>query len=255
MVGLACSASISHGQLANLFSTSGDESVFTGSAQVDPIPNPLSGTGWGVMSSSGLDGDAIRIWDTDGTRAELTYESPAASYFELNFDGLIESTFVGDSQTLLRLGPVGNNYGAFSQSSIELRLRETGGDGEVMIRLVSGFNNVSVGVDTRFSVSILANAAAAGSVDYDKGGVTGTLAPKEYAVIVNGSLAGSYTMFTPTPDADNLGGFSFLTGTGAAGTVAPIQLDNITVVPEPSVYALIAGLLGLGIVMIRRRRR
>ena len=257
MCAILTAAVSSHGQFT-VFATNGDESVFTGSAQTDPIPDPLTASGWGVMSSSNLDGDAIRMWDLDGTRAEIEYDasSPFTSYAEFNFDGYIESDLTGTSQYMMRLGPSGLNWAALSNSSMEFRFRHNNG-GQMMIRTSTSqtFDLAAVGLDTRFSVSILANAAATGgsSVDYNKDGIIGTLAPEEYAVIVNGSLVGTYSMFAG--HTDNLGGFWLASGTSAAGTVATMQLDNITAVPEPSVYALIAGILGLGIVVLRRRRR
>jgi hypothetical protein len=255
---LACMASISHGQ--TFFANNGDQAAFIGSeTETNPIPADLStSSGWGVMSNSNLDGDAIRLWDQSGDRPSFQYDTPSpyTSYYELNFDGYIESGLTGSNVALMRLGPVGLNLGAFSSSSMEFRIRNFNGVGEMQIRTTTGqtFEAVTVGLDTRFSVSILANAAASGgsAVDYSKGAISGTLNPEQYAVIVNDSLVGTYTMYDT--HTDNLGRFFLAGGTSAAGTSATIQIDNLTAVPEPGTYALIAGIFGLGLAIARRRR-
>ena len=54
----------------------------------------------------------------------------------------------------------------------------------------------------------------------------------------------------------NVGGVyaSMRSGNQTAGLLSGLDQWSVNVVPEPSVYALLAGALALGSVMIRRRR-
>ena len=260
LAGVTFAAVQSNGQIINIFSGLGDEANLNGntSFQVDPIPDPLSGNGWGVMSNSALDGAALRMWNVSAAgRAEMEYvpASPFTTGVDISFDGVIESGFTG--QNLWRVGPAGANLGAFSQSAMEFRMRDANG-GEMMVRSSSGqtFDTVSVGLDTPFSVSLIANPQAAGgtSISFNKSGVSGTLNPQEFSVIVNGSIVGTYGFLNAVDN--NIGASWMATGTGANQEVPTLQIDNysMAVVPEPSTYAFILGAFGIGFVLYRRRR-
>jgi hypothetical protein len=66
----------------------------------------------------------------------------------------------------------------------------------------------------------------------------------------------SYLTFAVIMDtADNSQNFSFTTIEAGNGLEAKLTLPNATAVPEPSQFALLAGLLSIGLVWHRRRRR
>lgn len=229
LVGLACASAPAQAEVTPLFSDSGDESVFDGDTtpQVDPIPDPLSDSGWGVTPDSALDGDALLIWNTGSGRAAIEYNAsePFTSGVEVTLDGLIESDASG--QYLWRFGAAGGNLASLGDSAVELRFN-SGGNVRVRVDGGQNFDDADVGLDTLFSVSVLMNPAEAGgsSLDYEKHGTTGTLDPQQFSVFVNESLLGTYQMQNPSA---NIGGFFLATGTGANQTVPTMQLDNISI--------------------------
>jgi len=255
---MACAAVSAHANVFNIFANSGDESIFGGATtpQVNPIPDPLTDSGWGVMSGSSLDGDALRIWNTGSGRGILEYNSssPFTTGVEFNFDGFIESGTSG--QYLWRVGAAGGNLASLGDSAVEIRFN-SGGNVRVRVDGTQTFDDVSVGLDTRFSISLLMNPAQAGgsSLDYDKFGLTGSLDPQTFAVFVNESIVGTSYQFQNA--SANIGVSFLATGTGANQAVPTMQIDNFeaVVVPEPQTYALIFGAAGLGLVMLRRRFR
>ncbi|HWA84670.1 MAG TPA: PEP-CTERM sorting domain-containing protein [Opitutus sp.] len=65
----------------------------------------------------------------------------------------------------------------------------------------------------------------------------------------------NYVEFSVTPTGTSLAGF-FTTAPGAGeADFAGVQVVTVSAVPEPSTYAAIAGLAGLGFAFIRQRRR
>lgn len=253
--GFACMTAAAHATVELLFSNAGDQSVFgSGTAAItNPIPNPLTGAGWGVMSGSGLDGDALRFWDTDTTRATVRYHKSYTAGVQFKFDGLIESG--GSGQNLWRIGATGANLsgGAVTVANVELK-----SDGNLFFR----GDTVNVGLDTRFSFSLVMNAAESGgsSISYDQNGVMVNLDPQEFSVYVNNSRIGTYASTLATAD---IGTAWFLTGNAGANPGPTMQIDNYEVrtgesmsaIPEPTTYAFIAGLGGLGLAFLRRRRQ
>ena len=198
LIGLAYA--VAPAQAVNIFSDAGDESIFDGATtpQVDPIPDPLTGSGWGVMSNSGLDGDALRIWNTGSGRAIIEYNAPQpyTSGVEFSFDGIIESGSTG--QYLWRIGAAGGNLASLAESAAELRFN-SGGNVRVRVDSTQTFDDAAVGLDTRFSISVLLNAAEAGGsvLNYDKFGTQGVLNPQQFTVFVNESIR---AMMVPLPE-------------------------------------------------------
>ncbi|MCC5841785.1 MAG: PEP-CTERM sorting domain-containing protein [Opitutales bacterium] len=65
----------------------------------------------------------------------------------------------------------------------------------------------------------------------------------------------SYDLSSIDPAATNMT-ITFLVAAGAfAGAGATMAIDNVSVIPEPSAYAALFGLIGLACVAARRRRR
>jgi hypothetical protein len=250
-------AGTSHAQLTSIFSNSTDVSNFGGATttQVDPVPNPLSGTGWGVLGSSNLDGDAIVMFDGDGDRAVLEYVAPSTytTGVQFSFDGSIQSA--GGTNILWRIGPGSGNPASLGDSVAELRLRESGG-GLFRARVdgTQTFNDVVVGLDTRFSVDVLLNPSAT-TINYSIGGNNGTLDSQKFVVFVNDTQLGGIYDFQNT--FSDIGRSFIASGTSAANSSPTFQIDNYTVtaVPEPSIFAVAAGIIGLGIVVTRRYRK
>lgn len=251
-------ATTSNATVINLFSNAGDESVFGGggSAITNPIPDPLTGSGWGVMSGSGLDGDALRLWDTDNSRATLRHHQTFTSGVQYRFDGLIESGGPAGTQNLWRIGSSSASLAGGAGAIINMRLTSDG-------NLVFGSGNtvyetVAVGLDTRFSVSVVINAGN-DVFSYDENGVMVDLDSKHFSMYINDSLIGTWE--SEANDNSNVGRVWFLTGNAAADAGPTMQIDNyeallgdsITAIPEPRTYALFAGLAGLGVVLLRRR--
>lgn len=63
----------------------------------------------------------------------------------------------------------------------------------------------------------------------------------------------NYLEFTVTPTSTSLEG-SFYTPTGAEAEFNGLQIVQVSAVPEPSTYTLLASLTALGVVVLRRRR-
>jgi len=150
---------------------------------------------------------------------------PFTSGVEISFDGLIESGSSG--QYLWRAGAAGGNLASLGDSAVEIRFN-AGGDVRVRVDGGQNFDDVPVGLDTPFTVSLLLNPAEAGgsSLDYDKYGITGSLGPQQFSVFVNESIVGTYQMQNPS---ENIGGFLLATGTGSNQTVPTMQFDNVSI--------------------------
>ena len=86
------------------------------------------------------------------------------------------------------------------------------------------------------------------------------------SVTLNGVTPAEYTSSTynETQEGWNTISFSFVAdaeattirfiGDISTASQADLYFDNFSVVPEPSAYAMLTGLLGLGYVMVKRRR-
>ena len=105
--------------------------------------------------------------------------------------------------------------------------------------------------DNAYRVEIFSNNGAA-SASY---GASQSLAPNTWDLWVNSTLVGDDLAKAQLPGGANIDSFMFY-GEGSAGNTPKIILDNIqysnalTIVPEPAS----AGLLALGLLLLRRRR-
>lgn len=68
-----------------------------------------------------------------------------------------------------------------------------------------------------------------------------------------GSLDFNQTI-TPNTQIANIGWFGSAVTTNTSAANRDITIQDFTVIPEPSAYAALAGLIGLGLVLLRRRR-
>jgi len=173
------------------------------------------------------------------------------------------------------------NYGSFPSSGAALF---QGSDGLAAESVSVGYFTTAanadltgwnvLAIDSTFNTSTGANATTSTGVD-----VTAANGLEAWLLFVDGSLSGliranAWTTITgadapaPIPTinfelgaSDSASTVAFLQGAGSVVTIS----DNagiggsgisiqLTAVPEPSAYAALAGLLALGVVMVRRRR-
>lgn len=205
-----------------------------------------------------LDGDAIRMYD--GPDDPLTNRSTLQYSNATAFTGGVQVSFdIFDLSTgnanLFRIGGSGANLGAAAQTTLGIQIISSG-----TIATQTGSNTSfpdAFTPGTRANISVIYNNTA-GNLDLSAEGGP-NLAAGTWAVLVDGSVLTSGLSTWSTTDAQD---FAFLTGTAGSQSGMNIQYDNIvirtgsdiTVVPEPSTMALLAGLSVLGLVCFRRMR-
>ncbi|MEX0332012.1 MAG: PEP-CTERM sorting domain-containing protein [Puniceicoccaceae bacterium] len=268
--GLALLPAVASATVINIWSSIGDEANFSGgSAITDPIPDPLSGSGVGIVDPSDIgNGSALFYWDDDsGSRVTSRYHTGGFTEgIQVNFTGRVASgSPAGD--LLFRIGDTTSSLASGGDAAIDIRISDAG---NLRYFYGGGDDSMSVGVDTNFTFSMVINAAPLLGADfsYDAGGSMTTLAPQEFDLFINGNFVTRQTTRldeTNDYDALSLARFWFLTGGSTAGSSPSILIDDWTIntetdvigpsaVPEPSLYAAIIGLAGLAFVFLRRRK-
>ncbi|GHB97851.1 hypothetical protein GCM10007047_12200 [Cerasicoccus arenae] len=153
-----------------------------------------------------------------------------------------------DASTAATLNTSGNIF-------LELRF---GSDGVFRVVGSAGSSSESLTVGQAYALSLFVNDSDTLSIDYlAPGGGTVSLASNSFAVYLGNSLVRTDGLVNGALTGDsNLGRMgidSFTTHDGIDYT-----FDNYvvsTIVPEPSTYAMIAGVMVLGLVTLIRRRK
>lgn len=268
--GLALLPAIASATVFNIWSNTGDSINFSGGSGItDPIPDPLAGSGIGIVDPSAIgNGAALFFWDDDsGSRVTARYHTTGFSEgIQVNFSGQVASgSPAGDM--LFRIGDTTSSLASGGDAAIDIRISDAG---DLRYFYGGGDATLAVGLDTNFTFSMVINAAPIGgsAFSYDAGGVSTTLAPQEFDLFINDAfITRQTTRLDETNDYDalSLARFWFLTGGSTAGSSPNVLIDDWTIntdtdvigpalVPEPSVYAAILGLCGLAVVFLRRRR-
>lgn len=228
-----------------------------------------SGNGIGTIASNGLE---VITSGSQGTRVLKTGFDASSSSFTVSM--LFEYNPVADQND----GGAGLFVGFGSSNTWDGSFANTGGadDNQFMVGLtgVTGGDrrlvnyNIADGVRTQDIGDSTTLTAGAGNwyrleiAAANNGDGTYDLTSAVYNVnSSDGSIAGSAIISNLTDNFANpdfSGGasaYAFFGGQGAADNRIGLNFDNfeVTVVPEPGTYGLIAGMLAIGIAVVRRR--
>ncbi len=192
--------------------------------------NDMSG-GFGIGTISGTGGEtAVRsTTSTGGIISDFSYTngSGTESGTEFNPNGMFNTNISG------------GGYGV----ELDFTLAEAGQQYEISVW--------TAGFATQFATVV---GSIAGATSYTSGSVGGTGGSGYYGDYGNPKEQYLYTFKVIADSANDV--FNFSIGTsGTTGTSRHVLINAAAIaIPEPSAYALLAGMLGLGSVMMRRRR-
>ena len=254
-------ASLAQGTIVALYQDSGDLAAnFTAT----------TGTGTSVteVSSTVLDGSAISMVDAGSGKSTLRY-LPSATFLDpiqITYD---VADFSTDSYNVFAIGANGANLSRGVERSVAFRI-ESGGSVRAEIPGATIQFTGAFTPGSAFNVSLIYNPSSSlGSLDLSGSGGP-VLASGEWAFYIDGALLdnGAETSvnlseLAPTENTIGTTDFWFLTSNPSSATGLDIELDNIVLatgadiavpVPEPSAFALFAGMVALGYIGYRRRR-
>lgn len=196
--------------------------------------------------------------------------------FDVQFNNSGITPITGDPEMRLRLANNGVDPTSDAKTGFGMVFRNESDDGTNQVRAgkwngtdkisttssgLSSYNDVAD--NTEFSVSLIINNAFTDQT-YNAG--ANTVAANTYDLYIDEGFIGNYTLAEDTADYDRDLGFGtigFLSSSDG-DTGVDIWFDNIilstgtdsglTAVPEPSAFALIGGMIALGLANNRRKR-
>lgn len=248
-------AGAAHGQVfSEDFGTIADGTVITTSNTDFTYVRTSTGTGAedpdAINPSSFGTGSSAFLQSPSGSLTGVGVQDslPSSNIYTFAVDFRFSDVTAGDIVFGVGSGSTFTGANTFSTTQGLFWLQSDNGNFE---RRTGGWNNVGSGVtfanDTNYSLYVIANGSAS-SVTAG----ANTIAAGTMDIYLNGSLIDDGVAVTSSLSADAFRIYS-VSGTG-------VEIDNVSLwdsaqpVPEPSAYALLAGLLGLGYVMVRRRR-
>lgn len=206
--------------------------------------------GW-VVSGLGLTASH------DGTNSELDATHANNANARARSMGVFVSldALIGDSDTFTYSFDVSNFVGGSAGDSVTFEIyevRDLGAADDNYLRLSLGDNSDLAALDTFFTQVNADDSFSGADANPVLSGISSV------GVTGNGTIGGSFDVSNGYAGVENSYLFLSWTSSSAAGglTNPSFSLDNLNVssVPEPSVFALLSGMVALGSVMIRRRR-
>jgi hypothetical protein len=220
---------------------------------------------WSEGSRTNVSGGTVNIGGGGFSKYAIAFDDSdgdtAGGVFSLSFDWAIDgSTFTKNSQQFYAGFGTSPGNGGSSQNNVD-------GNGFIDNKISYGF---------RFSGVDFSNATGGTSITVRAGDGPGATALNDFSTSITRASATDIWVATFRIDVDVPGNsISYFVNDALLGTTLPTQaeiggvwfkmdqgdsnayfkIDNVSVVvPEPGNYALIAGMLGLVSVMVRRRR-
>lgn len=207
-----------------------------------PNPTAINPSSFGSGSSASIQGLTTSLTGI-GVRNSLT----SSNVYTLSVDFLISDVSAGDIVFGVGSGSAFTSNGTFSTSNGLFWLQSDSGNFERR-RGSGGWSNTGLTLqdNTPYSLHVVANGS---SSDISYGDTT--VAAGTMDIYVDDALLADDQTVTNSLQAD---GFRIYSISGALAEIDNIALyASAVAVPEPSTYALLAGMLALASVMLRRR--
>jgi hypothetical protein len=175
------------GEVITLFQDAADFENFavTNSTNSDTVLVDASTT-----PASGLDGDAIRQWDSDDagrTTLRYTPDNAVNAGIQYSFDVYIDP--VSSGVNLMRVGNDSASMAGIKGSGVSVVI-DSSGDIKADVASIADGGRTQVTYEaaatpgTRFNLTVVFNAAVEGNLDFSLGGSDLSLAPQTYALLL-----------------------------------------------------------------------